>query len=105
VGAFTWGCFFSRQGHRIAFARQDRPDNGHAAVTGEVAQDAMNLQVHFGQGLLHAQDMATAVFDQAVAQAQETAQHADLILGTKRAVQQAEGVQLLQPLAVGPASS
>jgi hypothetical protein len=28
-------------------------------------------------------------------------EHADLVLGPKRAVQQAEGVQLLQPLAVG----
>jgi hypothetical protein len=46
----------------------------------------MHLDVHLGQGLLHAKDLATAVFNQGVAQAQKTAQDADLILGSEQAV-------------------
>jgi hypothetical protein len=46
----------------------------------------MNLDIHFSQGLLHAQNVAVAVFDQAVTQPQKAAQNAHLILGSKRAV-------------------
>lgn len=37
---------------------------GHTAVTGDIAQQPMNLDVHFGQSLPHAQNVAATVSDQ-----------------------------------------
>jgi hypothetical protein len=34
---------------------------GHTAVTGDIAQHPMNLDVYFGQSLAHAQNVAAAV--------------------------------------------
>jgi hypothetical protein len=33
---------------RIAFPGQDGPNHGHTGVAGDVAQDSMDLDVHFG---------------------------------------------------------
>lgn len=60
----------------------------------------VELDVHLGQRLLHALDVGGAVADQGVALAQVAAQHAGLIIGAEGARKQAEGVELLEPLAV-----
>ena len=61
----------------------------------------MQGNVHLGKGFLHMLDVAACGFDQVVAMAQITSQHADLIEGTKATAKQPVGMQLLQPLAVG----
>ena len=35
---------------RISFSSQDRPNDGHSGVAGDITQNAVDLDVHFGQG-------------------------------------------------------
>ena len=57
-------------------------------------------QVHLLQGFLHVLDMAGSTTDQHGPLAQIAAQDDNLIGGAESALQQAEGMQLLQPLAI-----
>ena len=60
----------------------------------------MDLDIHLGEGLLHALHQAVAVLAQSISQPQGAAHRAHLGLWAKRASQHPEGVELLQPLAV-----
>ena len=39
---------------RVAFSSQDRPNDGHPSVADDITQNSVNLDIHLGQGLLHA---------------------------------------------------
>jgi hypothetical protein len=86
--------------HRVAFPVEDGAEDPHPGGAGDVADHLVELDVHLGQRLLHALDVRGAVADQGVALAQVAAQHAGLIIGAEGAREQAEGVELLEPLAV-----
>src|SRR5690606_33958860 len=89
------------QSARVSLAGEDRVDDGQPGDAGQVADDVMQVQVHLVEGLLHVLDMPGGGAHQHVAAPQVAAQHADLIGGAERGVQQADRVQVLQPLAVG----
>jgi len=94
------GIAVRRQLVRVALAgddvAQDEPP-GHAR---DVADHVGQLEIHLLQRLLHVLNLAGAALDQIVAMPGEGAQRADIFGGTKGGLEQAVGVQLLNPLAV-----
>ena len=90
----------SGQRGRVAFARHDGVEDGLPGLAGDVADGAVQQHVHLVEGLLQAQDMFAARAHEVVALAHQRADRAD---GGRRAeggLEQADAVQVLQPLAV-----
>ena len=88
------------EGHRSAFARDDRLDDGHAGAPRELTDDLGELAVHLLQGLVPVLHMLGRRGDEHVAVAQGAAEDADLVLGPKGASEEPVGMQALQPLAL-----
>src|SRR6267142_631638 len=84
----------------VAFPGKDSAQNAHSRQPGNVTDDAVDLDIHLREGLLHALHQAVAILAQSISQAQIAAHYAHLPFWTKRASQHPEGVELLQPLAV-----
>ena len=85
---------------RITFTRDNGADNRLAGLAHHIADHGGQLQIHLQQRLLHVQDVRGAMLDQGGAVTEQTAQGAHLGIGSKRAAQQAQTVQLLNPLAI-----
>lgn len=90
------------QDQRVTFTGHNRPDDQLAGHAHNVAEDALELEVHLLQGFLHVQNMRRTMLDQFATIAHQRAQDRNLVIGAKRRVQQAERVQLLQPLGIIP---
>lgn len=88
------------QGGAVALAGDDGPEDLLAGFTDHVGNDLGQLQVHLDQSLLHVLDVAGLVAEEHVPLPRHRAQGTKIALGLKRALQQAEGHQLLQPLAI-----
>src|SRR6266568_3232255 len=91
-----------RQALRVALARDDGFDDGHAGHARDITHDLGEFEVHLLQGLWHVLNMVGGRGEEHLAVAQVAAQHAHLILGTESPGEQPIGVQALQPLAVEP---
>ena len=85
---------------RIPFAGEDGVEDGQAGDTGQIADDVVDLEVHLGEGFLEVLDVATGVPDEIGAMAQEGADGANLFGGPEAGAQEADGVEVLDPLAV-----
>lgn len=64
---------------RIAFAREDRVEDGEPGDTGQIADDVMEVKVHLGEGFLNVLDMARSGAHEHVTVPQVRAQRADLV--------------------------
>jgi hypothetical protein len=60
---------YSRQLLGVAFAGHDGFDDGQAGLAAQVTDDVVQLHVHLGQGLLHAQDLLGGRLHHATARA------------------------------------
>ena len=85
---------------RVALAGNNGTYDLLTRGTGHIADDVGELDVHQRHRLLHVLHRAALVAQQPGALASEGAQRAHLLGRAKRAAQQPEGEQLLQPLAV-----
>lgn len=72
-------------------------DDRHAGGAGDVGEHAVELEVHLGQGLLHALHVACRILDESPAMAHDRPQLADLLLGAESALEQAATVLILRP--------
>ena len=54
----------------IAFASNDSAQNAHSSHPGYIADDSVDLDIHFGQRFLHALHQTAAILAQGVSQAQ-----------------------------------
>ena len=84
----------------VALAREECADDRHARHPGASADDVLQLEMHLREGFVPMLDMLACVGQEHGAMAEVTAQHTDLVRGTKRPGQEAEGMQALDPLAV-----
>ena len=84
-------------GARGAFPSHHRADNAHPRHAGHITHDAVQVEIHLIERLLHVLNMFDRHLDQIVSMAEETAELADGIRRTKRRRQQAIRLQLLQP--------
>jgi hypothetical protein len=89
-----------RQLVRVAYPGQDVPHDRQAGDAGDVAEHILQLQVHLGQGLLHAINAGGGGFHQGLAVAHIAAQCYDLASRTKTRMEQTDAMEFLQPLAV-----
>jgi hypothetical protein len=85
---------------RVAFASNDRADDGLASGTHHVAEHLGELDVHFDQRLLHALYPVALLSAEDLALPCHGAHHAHLAVGAEGTAQQAQTHELLQPLAV-----
>ena len=84
----------------IALAREDGLDDGLGTDSVYVAEDLVEFEVHFRQGLLHAMKMAGGFPDETVAVAGEVSQGQDFLGGAEGFLKQSGSVELLEPLGV-----
>jgi hypothetical protein len=99
-GGVTARVAMPREDVRVGMPGDDVADNAQPREAGEVTEHGRQVQVHLEQRLLHALDMRGGALDQGFAVAQIRAQGGDGRGGTEAAAQQADTVQLLEPLAV-----
>jgi hypothetical protein len=90
----------SRQVDGVPLARHDRTDDRQPSRAGDIGQHLGQLHVHLLQGLLHVLDMGRAIVKQRGPMAQVSPQGTHLSFRTKRATEQATGMQVLNPLAI-----
>ena len=90
----------SGEPRRVALSLQNAANDLEPGGTGDVAQHQVQHQVHLGQRLLHALDVAGGFFHQARALAQIGAQHHDFGGRAEAGTEQPNAVELTQPLAV-----
>ena len=83
------------EGCGVAFALEDGVDDGHAAEAVEVAEHMVEMEVHFGEGLLHELDLARGVGDEVGPVAQQGAQCDDVVGGAETFAKETGGVELL----------
>ena len=62
----------------VAFPGKDSAQNAHSGHPGNVTDDAVDLDIHLREGLLHALHQAVAILAQSISQAQVAAHHAHL---------------------------
>lgn len=84
----------------VPLAGEDRVEDGQAGDPGQVAQDVVELEVHLGERLLHVLGVGGGQLDQAVAMAQEGPHGTDRLRRAEGGPQEANRVEILEPLAV-----
>jgi hypothetical protein len=85
---------------RVAHPGQNVAHNRHTGYSGDVTEHVMQLEIHQGQGLLHAMHAGSRGFNQGLAVAHIAAQRYDRTVWTEAGMEQAHAMQFLQPLAV-----
>jgi len=84
----------------IPLPRQDGVQDGQAGDAGEVREDVVELEVHLTQGVLHVLGMSGGILHQSVAVSEQGAHGAHRLRRAEGGVQEAHGVEVLEPLAV-----
>src|SRR5262245_26244850 len=84
----------------ITLPGEDGVEDGESRDPHDVADDMMELKVHLVERVLEALSVSGGDVNEACAVTQERTQDADLSGWPKRAAQQADGVQVLEPLTV-----
>jgi hypothetical protein len=87
----------TRQSLAVALPGDDRVHNCQTADAGDVAEHAMDLDIHLIQGLLHVLNVLAGELHQCLPVAQHRAKGADLLFRTEGALQQPDRVKVLQP--------
>ena len=77
-----------------------RVEDGQAGDAGEVAEDVVELEVHLIQGLLHVLGVGGRLLHQALAVPEEGPDGTDRLGRAEGGAEEADGVQVLEPLAV-----
>src|SRR5712691_11095642 len=85
---------------RIVLSAQNGVQTRHPRLAGEVADDVLKLHIHLRERLLHVLHMLTGHLHQIVAVPHERAHGTHFALWTERRMQQAQRVQMLDPLAL-----
>ena len=85
---------------RVAFAGDEGAEDREPGLADDVADHARQEEVHLDQSLLHPLDVGTGVLDERIPMAQHGAEGEDRGGGPKAAAQQADTVELAQPLTV-----
>lgn len=85
---------------RITFAREDRFQNSQPGDASQVADDIMDLEIHLRQRLLQVLHMAAGITGEVGPVAQQRTHGADMFGWTEAGAQQADGVEILNPLTV-----
>ena len=62
--------------------------------------DVLKLDIHEGEGVLHVEDVASGLMDEPCPLADERAKEDDLVVRAESRSEQADGVQVLDPLAI-----
>jgi hypothetical protein len=83
------------------FASEDCIQYPEAAHSGDVVQDAVNLEIHLIKRPLHVQHMLCRHLDKTAAVSPERANRADEASRTEAGPQQTHRMEVLKPLAVG----
>ena len=86
--------------HRVAFSRNNGPNDAEPRQARDVAEDRGQLQIHLHQRLLHALDVHRRQFDERVAMPDVGPQRGEGLCRPKAAAQEADAVQVPQPLSV-----
>jgi hypothetical protein len=82
-------------------ASQDCIQYPEATHSGDVVEDAMNLEIHLLKRFLHVQNMLCCHLDQTAAVSPERADSTDEPRRTETGTQQTHRMEVLKPLAVG----
>ena len=85
---------------RIPLPRQDRVEDGQARDPGDVADRVVELEIHLGEGLLHVLGVGGRQMNQGVAVPEQGADGADRLRRAEGPPQEADGMEVLEPLAV-----
>ena len=85
---------------RVALAGDEGAEDGEPGLADDVTDDERQLPVHLDERLLHPPDIIAPGLDEDVATAEVGAQREDRPGEAEAAAQQADTVQLPQPLAV-----
>ena len=86
---------------RIAVTGDDVAQNAEAGDAGDIADDERQLHIHLHQGFLHAQHVHAARLEQGMAVTQIRPERDDLRPRPKTRPEEADAVQVTDPLAVG----
>lgn len=84
----------------VVFAGDNGPDDVEAGLAGDVRDDLGEFEVHQLQGLLHMLNMLGSASNEVGSMTGISSEGAHLFIGVERAAQQAEGMELLYPLAI-----
>ena len=85
---------------RIAFTGEDSADDGKAGLAGDIGDDEGEFEVHDLQSLVHMLNMLGAALDEGSAVAGVSSGGASVFIRVEGAAQEAEGMKLLDPLAI-----
>jgi hypothetical protein len=101
---FRAGCYFrvARFGEfsRIPFSRQNGVHDRQTGNPGDITDDVMELDVHLIESLLHVLAVNRGHLYQRFAMAPDRTHGADGLRRTMRCPKKANGMQILQPLAI-----
>ncbi len=84
----------------VVLAGDDVTEDSHTGLAGDVGDDVGEFEVHQLEGFLHMLDFAAGASDEVVAVAGEVAEGADFVGWAEGGLEEAVGVELLDPLAV-----
>src|SRR5215475_9972314 len=82
--------------------RHNRTENSHTRRSANIGHDSIELDIHLMERLLHMANVGRPMLNQIGAMAQVGAQNRQFGVRTKGGIQQAKGMQALQPLAILP---
>jgi hypothetical protein len=88
------------EGLGVAFTIEDGGEDGLAGDPGEVADDMVELNVHLCERFLEVVDAAACSANEGVAMTKNGAHCTDLVGGAEAGTQEADGMKILEPLAV-----
>ncbi len=84
----------------IARSGEDGVQDGQTGEAGQIADDVMDLEVHLGEGFLEVLHVAAGITRERGPMAQERTHGTNLFRGAEAGAQQADRVQVLNPLTV-----
>ena len=85
---------------RITFTGEDSADDGKAGLAGDIGDDEGEFEVHDLQSLVHMLNMLSTALDEGSAVAGVSSGGTGVFIRMERAAQEAEGMKLLDPLAI-----